>query len=176
MHNPKQSLPAVADLLVELGCEELPPKSLDVLREAFYSGLVAALEKQGLGLDAAASESFSTPRRLAVLLRDVAARQPDQVQERRGPALSAAFDAHGEPTPAARGFARSVGREVAQLERVEGDKGGYLFARVEQPGQSLDELIFPLLEHVLRQLPVPRPMRWQDHEFSFVRPVHWLVV
>ena len=176
MNNSSQVLPEAADLLVELGCEELPPKSLDALREAFYSGLVASLEKQGIGLDAASSQSFSTPRRLAVLLRAVTASQPDQVQDRRGPALSAAFDAQGAPTPAAQGFARSVGLQLDQLERVENDKGGYLFARVEQPGQSLDELIFPILEQVLRQLPVPRPMRWQDNEFSFVRPVHWLVL
>jgi glycyl-tRNA synthetase beta chain len=170
------TLPDSADLLVELGCEELPPKSLDDLREAFLSGLSTALEKQGIAFDAADSRGFSTPRRLAVQLRRVASRQPDQVQERRGPALSAAFDAAGQPTPAALGFARSVGLEVDQLERVEGEKGSYLFARVEQPGQNLDELIFPILEQVLRQLPVPRPMRWQAHEFSFVRPVHWLVV
>ena len=176
MNEHAATLPDSADLLVELGCEELPPKSLDDLREAFLSGLSAALEKQGIAFDAADSRGFSTPRRLAVQLRRVASRQPDQVQERRGPALSAAFDGEGKPTPAALGFARSVGLEVDQLERVEGDKGGYLFARVEQPGQSLDELIFPILEQVLRQLPVPRPMRWQAHEFSFVRPVHWLVV
>jgi len=176
MSKSKHSLAATADLLIELGCEELPPKSLDALREAFFSGLSAALEKQGITFDAADSRSFSTPRRLAVLFAQAAASQPDQVQERRGPALSAAFDAEGEPTAAAQGFARSVGLGVDQLERIQDDKAGYLFARVEQPGRSLDDLIFPTLEQVLRQLPVPRPMRWQDNEFSFVRPVHWLVV
>jgi glycyl-tRNA synthetase beta chain len=165
-----------ADLLVELGCEELPPKSLDALREAFLAAIASGLEKQGFTFDAAGSRGFSTPRRLAALFPGVAARQPDQSQERRGPAITAAFDAKGEPTAAAVGFARSVGLEVAELARVETEKGGWLFARVEQPGQALDDLIFPILEQALRQLPVPRPMRWHDHEFSFVRPVHWLVV
>jgi glycyl-tRNA synthetase beta chain len=170
--NPRET----ADLLVELGCEELPPKSLDALRDAFHAAIASGLERQGITFDAAGSQGFSTPRRLAALFPGVAAHQPDQSQERRGPALAAAFDAKGEPTPAALGFARSVGLEVAELERVESDKGGWLFARVEQPGKALDDLIFPILEQALRQLPVPRPMRWHDHDFSFVRPVHWLVV
>jgi glycyl-tRNA synthetase beta chain len=165
-----------ADLLVEIGCEELPPKSLDALREALYAGIADGLQKQGIAFDAPNSRGFSTPRRLAALFRGVAARQPDQTQERRGPALAAAFDASGAPTRAAQGFARSVGLEVADLERIETDQGGWLFARVEQPGQSLDDLIFPILEQALRQLPVPRPMRWHDNDFSFVRPVHWLVL
>jgi len=165
-----------ADLLIEIGCEELPPKSLDALREAFYTEIAGGLEKQGFVFDATRSRGFSTARRLAAFFCAVAARQPDQVQERRGPAISAAFDANGEPTPAARGFARSLDLDVDQLERLETDKGEWLYARVEQPGQRLNELIYPILEQAVRQLPVPRPMRWSDNEFSFVRPVHWLVV
>jgi glycyl-tRNA synthetase beta chain len=169
-------LPGSADLLVEIGCEELPPKSLDALRDAFFAEAANGLAKQGIDFDAAKSRGFSTPRRLAALFCGVAARQPDQAQERRGPAVSAAFDADGAPTPAARGFARSVGLEVEQLERLETDKGAWLYARVEQPGLALDDLVFPILEQAIRQLPVPRPMRWADNDFSFVRPVHWLVV
>jgi len=165
-----------ADLLVEIGCEELPPKSLDALRQAFFAEVANGLAKQGIAYDAESSQGFSTPRRLAALFCGVAPRQPDQSQERRGPAVSAAFDAAGAPTPAAQGFARSVGLEVEQLERLETDKGEWLYARVEQPGQPLEDLIFPILEQAIRQLPVPRPMRWADNEFSFVRPVHWLVV
>ena len=95
-----------ADLLVELGCEELPPKSLDALREAFFQGISDGLEKHNIAFDASASQSFSTPRRLAALFHGVAAGQADQVQERRGPAVAAAFDANGAPTAAAQGFAR----------------------------------------------------------------------
>jgi len=165
-----------ADLLVELGCEELPPKALDAIREAFFTAVRDGLQKGGIAFDEGASRSFSSPRRLAVLFMDVASAQPDQDQERRGPAVSAAFDADDQPTGAALGFARSVGREVADLETVETDKGQWLFARIHQPGKPLSELIYPILEQALRKLPVPRPMRWGDHDYSFVRPVHWLVV
>ena len=165
-----------ADLLVEIGCEELPPGSLDELREAFFNGIATGLERSGITFQAEGSRGFSTPRRLAALFRAVAGSQPDQVQERRGPAVAAAFDDAGTPTAAAQGFARSVGREVEALERLTTDKGEWLYARVEQAGQSLDELVFPILEQAVRALPVPRPMRWGDHDYSFVRPVHWLVV
>jgi glycyl-tRNA synthetase beta chain len=164
------------DLLIELGCEELPPKALDELGEAFLAGLTAELERSGIAFEREGSRSLTTPRRLAVLVRRVAGRQPDREQERRGPALKAAFDADGKPTPAATGFARSVGLDVAQLERLETDKGAWLFARVRQEGQPLAALLFDILERAVRQLPVPRPMRWGDHAFNFVRPVHWLVV
>jgi glycyl-tRNA synthetase beta chain len=164
-----------ADLLVELGCEELPPKALDSIREAFFGAVRDGLQKSGIAFDAEASRSFSSPRRLALLFNNVASAQPDQDQERRGPAVSAAFDAEGKPTGAALGFARSVGREVADLETVETDKGQWLFVRIHQAGKPLSELIYPILEQALRQLPVPRPMRWGDHDYSFVRPVHWLV-
>ncbi len=165
-----------ADLLVELGCEELPPKALDAIREAFFVAVRDGLQKSSITFDEDASRAFSSPRRLAVLFMDVASAQPDQDQERRGPAVSAAFDADGQPTGAALGFARSVGREVADLETVETDKGQWLYARIHQPGKPLSALIYPILEQALRQLPVPRPMRWGDHDYSFVRPVHWLVV
>ena len=165
-----------ADLLVELGCEELPPKALDMIREAFFAGVKSGLEKQNLPFDPAGSRSFSTPRRLTVLFKDVASRQTDQDQERRGPALGAAFDSEGKATPAAMGFARSVGKEVSELETVKTDKGEWLYAKLHVPGKTLSELIYPILEQAIKLLPVPKPMRWANHDFSFVRPVHWLVV
>ncbi|NNL05678.1 MAG: glycine--tRNA ligase subunit beta [Xanthomonadales bacterium] len=165
-----------ADLLIELGCEELPPKALDAIRDAFFSGVCDGLEKNNLAFERATSRAFSTPRRIALMLGSVASGQPDQLLERRGPAVKAAFDESGEPTGAARGFARSVGKDVSELETLKTDKGEWLFCRVEQRGQNLDDLLFGILEHAIRQLPVPKPMRWGDHEFSFVRPVHWLVV
>jgi glycyl-tRNA synthetase beta chain len=165
-----------ADLLVELGCEELPPKALDDIREAFFSAVQAGLEKNNLSFDAKGSRAYSSPRRLAVLFSNVASGQPDQDQARRGPAVKAAFDSEGNPTGAAQGFARSVGKKVSELERQETDQGQWLFARIHQAGKPLSELIYPILEQALKQLPVPKPMRWANHEFSFVRPVHWLVV
>jgi len=165
-----------ADLLIELGCEELPPKVLDKIREAFFDALCSGLEKDHISFDAGDSHSYSSPRRLAVLLRDVASGQPDQNQDRRGPATSAAFDSEGKPTGAAIGFAKSVGKEVSELETISTDKGEWLHARVHLPGKPLAELIFPIMELAIRHLPVPRPMRWANHDFSFIRPVHWLVV
>lgn len=164
------------DLLVELGCEELPPKALDSIREAFFNAITAELEKQNIRFEPSGSRSYSTPRRLAVLIRSVSSSQPDQEQQRRGPALSAAFGADGKPTRAAIGFARSVGKEISEIETISSDKGEWLFTRQLIPGKTLADLIYPVLELAIRQLPVPKPMRWSDHSFSFVRPVHWLIV
>jgi len=163
-------------LLIEIGCEELPPKSLDELRQALFAAVSEGLVRESIQFNAVDSRSYSSPRRLALLFKEVSARQPDQVLERRGPALSAAFDAAGNPTKAAQGFARSVGKAVNELDTLKTDKGDWLVAKQEAPGKPLEEVIFPLLQQAIRLLPIPRPMRWADHEFSFVRPVHWLVV
>lgn len=163
-------------LLIEIGCEELPPKSLDALRQALFLAVSEGLMRESIQFNAFSSCAYSSPRRLALLFKEVSARQPDQVLERRGPALTAAFDATGNPSKAALGFARSVGRAVSELETLKTDKGDWLVATQEAPGKPLEEVIFPLLQQAIRLLPIPRPMRWADHEFSFVRPVHWLVV
>ncbi len=167
---------ATADLLIELGCEELPPKSLPKLAKAFFEGLKSQLVKAELGFNAEASRVYYTPRRMALLISDLAESQPDQTLERKGPALSAAFDANNQPTPAAMGFARSVGKNVDELETIKGDKGEWLYCLVEKPGQNLEDLLYPMLENVLANLPVAKPMRWASNDFSFIRPVHWLVV
>lgn len=164
-----------ADLLIELGCEELPPKSLPRLGKALFDGFLAQLSKAELQFNATTSRVYYTPRRLALLISDIAERQPDQVLERKGPALAAAFDADNKPTPAAMGFARSVGKSVEELETLKSDKGEWLFCRVEKKGQALEGLLFPMLEKALAALPVAKPMRWASNDFSFIRPVHWLV-
>jgi glycyl-tRNA synthetase beta chain len=176
MTEPAGRLKNRADLLIELGCEELPPKALDDIREAFFNAVRSGLQKKHISFDEKGSRSYSSPRRLAVLFRDVAAGQAEQEQARRGPAVKAAFDDEGKPTGAALGFARSVGKSVAELETLETGNGQWLFARIHQPGKPLADLIYPILEQAVKQLPVPKPMRWADHDFSFVRPVHWLVV
>ncbi|KAA9131496.1 glycine--tRNA ligase subunit beta [Marinihelvus fidelis] len=165
-----------ADLLVELGCEELPPKALATLARAFFDGVCAGLDDAGVGFDANASTYYFTPRRMALRLALVEARQPDRRVERRGPSVQAAFDTEGQPTRAATGFAASVGLEVDQLDRLATDKGEWLACTLDIPGEPLSALLFPILQQSLDKLPVPKPMRWSDHEFSFVRPVHWLVV
>jgi glycyl-tRNA synthetase beta chain len=167
--------PQTADLLIELGCEELPPKSMPVLAESLFSGFTGLLEKSDLAFDKLSSRVFYTPRRLALLISEVADRQPDQVLERRGPAVAAAFDGDDQPTPAATGFARSVGKSVEQLETLKTDKGEWLFCRVEKEGEKLTDLFMPMLEKALAGLPVAKPMRWASNDFSFIRPVHWLV-
>jgi glycyl-tRNA synthetase beta chain len=109
------------------------------------------------------------------LISNVAAGQPDQITERKGPALAAAFDAENQPTPAAIGFARSVGKSVDELETLKTDVGEWLYCRLEKPGQTLETLLLPMLKTALAALPVAKPMRWASNDFSFIRPVHWLV-
>jgi glycyl-tRNA synthetase beta chain len=165
-----------ADLLFELGCEELPPKTLQRLAGSLYDSVCKGLTATGIELDVEENRIFYTPRRLGFLIRGVPSKQPDQVLERTGPAISAAFDSEGNPSKAAAGFARSVGMDVGQLDRKKTDKGEWLYCKIEQPGKPLSELLYPILEKALSDLPIAKPMRWSDHEFSFVRPVHWLLV
>jgi glycyl-tRNA synthetase beta chain len=163
-------------LLIELGTEELPPKALDELAAAFADGICEGLKKRGVDADLANAKTYCSPRRLAVLVPAVAASQPDQIQERRGPALNAGLDANGQPTKALVGFAQSCGVEVAQLEKLETDKGAWFVHRALKPGQPTAALIPEILAETLKALPIPKPMRWADHEYTFVRPAHWLVM
>ncbi len=166
---------APRDLLIELGTEELPPKALKSLSEAFTAGIQAGLDK--VELDHGILSSYATPRRLGVLVHDLATRQPDRQVERRGPALTAAFGEDGCPSPAALGFARSCGvDDVATLERLDTDKGAWLMHRFRQPGQDTATLIPGIVQRALDTLPTPKRMRWGTLDVQFVRPVHWLVV
>jgi glycyl-tRNA synthetase beta chain len=163
-----------ADLLVEIGTEELPPKALLSLSQAFTAALEAGLAE--VGLAAAEIEPYASPRRLALVATAVPLRQADRVVERRGPAVAAAFDADGKPTKAAEGFARSCGVEVAALERQQTDKGEWLSFRQQEPGRDTAALLPGLIEAALAKLPIPKRMRWGAGEAEFVRPVHWVVV
>jgi len=163
-------------LLIELGTEELPPKALDDLAGAFASAIVDGLGKRGVAADAANARTYCSPRRLAVLVPDVAAEQPDQAIERRGPALGAGLDANGQPTRALLGFAQSCGVEVSVLEKLETDKGAWFVHRAEKSGRSTAELLPEIIAEAIKALPIPKPMRWGDHDHAFVRPTHWLVV
>ncbi len=111
-----------------------------------------------------------------MLVPDVATSQPDQATERRGPALNAAHDAAGQPTKALLGFAQSCGVDVAALEKLETDKGAWFVYRAQKKGQPTAALIPEILAEALKALPIPKPMRWGDHDYSFVRPAHWLVM
>ncbi len=165
---------ATRDLLLEIGTEELPPKSLRHMRDALHAAIDRLLDEYQLRHGA--SRAFATPRRLAVLVRDVALQQPDRTITRRGPALAAAFDADGTPTKPAEGFARSCGVGVGDLERLETDKGAWLVWTVAEAGRPTGELLAELVEKALRAIPVARRMRWGDADLEFVRPVHWVLL
>ncbi|MBE9567688.1 MAG: glycine--tRNA ligase subunit beta [Proteobacteria bacterium] len=168
------STTATKDLLIELGTEELPPKALRKLSQAFTGGIVDGLKKAGFEIDAV--ESFAAPRRLAVLIRDLAGSQPDRDVERKGPNLKAAYDDDGNPTKAVMGFARSCGVEVGDLRQQETDKGVWLVFKATEKGRALSELIEDIINQSLAKLPIPKRMRWGDSDAEFVRPVHWLAL
>jgi glycyl-tRNA synthetase beta chain len=161
------------DFLVEIGTEELPPKSLLTLASAFADGLERGLD--AAGLPHGAVERFATPRRLAVRVRRLADRQPDRNVERRGPPVKAAFDSSGAPTQAAIAFAKSCGVEAPALGRLESPKGSWLVYRGSEPGAATIDLLPGILSSALDALPVARRMRWGSGEEQFVRPVHWVL-
>ncbi len=162
------------DLLFEIGTEELPPGSLRRMRDALCTAIDTLLDENHLAHGTC--KSYATPRRLAVLVHDVPQSQPDREVTRRGPALGAAFDADGNPTKPAEGFARSCGVGVGELDRLETDKGAWLVYRATETGKPASEMIPEIIERALRAIPVARRMRWGDADFEFVRPVHWVVL
>jgi glycyl-tRNA synthetase beta chain len=162
------------DFLVEIGTEELPPKSLLALAAAFADGIAKGLKDAGL--EHRAVERFATPRRLAVRVRRLAERQPDRAVERRGPPVKAAFDAQGAPTQAAFAFAKGCGVEVGALERLETPKGAWLVHRGTEAGAPTASLLPGIVQASLDALPIARRMRWGAGEAQFVRPVHWVLM
>jgi len=163
-----------ADFLLELGTEELPPKSLQPLRDALAAQLTSGLDEAQLSHGEVLS--FATPRRLAVLVKALATEQSRQTLELRGPPVSIAFDDAGEPTQAARAFAAKCGVGVADLTRTASKKGEWLFFAGSRPGQPAAELLPELVSRALAALPIPKRMRWGAGDAEFVRPVHWLVM
>ena len=162
------------DFLVELGCAELPPKALKSLSEAFQSGVEAGLGKAGLSYQQI--QSFASPRRLAILISGLDVQQDDIHQERWGPAVKAAFDNDGQPTPAANGFAKSCGVSVDELDRADNKGVEKLFYKSVQPGSNTEALLPDIIASSLNKLPIPRKMRWGSTRDEFVRPVYWLVM
>ncbi|MFT6100879.1 MAG: glycyl-tRNA synthetase beta chain [Arenicella sp.] len=165
-------------LLIELGTEELPPKTLKKLSDAFTAELLNGLCEAELitNGDADSASPFASPRRLALVVPNVIAAQPDQIIERRGPALRAAFKEDGQATPAAIGFAKSCGVDVSDLERLKTDKGEWLSYNLKQAGKSLTELLPEIIEQAIKRLPIAKRMRWGNGSAEFVRPVKWLIV
>lgn len=163
-------------LLVELGTEELPVKALPGLAQAFFDGILAGLDKRGIAVERGDAKPLSTPRRLAVLLPGVAAEQPEQAGEVLGPYLNIALDADGQPTRALAGFAAKAGVEWTALERTTDAKGERFVHRSVTPGVRTAELLPQIVAEAIAAMPIPKPMRWGDHDYAFARPVHWLVL
>ena len=158
------------NFLVEIGTEELPPKALKTLATSFADNVEAELNQAGLSFDKI--EWFAAPRRLAVKVLNLATQQPSKEIEKRGPAVSAAFDAEGKPTKAAEGWARGCGITVEQAERIATDKGEWLVHRAKIEGQPTKNLLNDIVANALAKLPIPKPMRWADKTVQFIRPVH----
>jgi len=163
-------------LLIELGTEELPPKALKPLSDAFTKELLNGLLEAQLIGTADNAQAFAAPRRLALSVPEVINAQPDQVIERRGPAIQAAFKDDGEPTPAAMGFAKSCGVDVADLARLKTDKGEWLSYSLDEKGKPIGELLPNIIDQAIKRLPIPKRMRWGNSSAEFVRPVKWLIV
>ena len=162
------------DCLIELGTEELPPKNLKSLSEDFAKLVSQALNDVGLPADTI--EVYATPRRLGILMRNIQTQQADQVVEKRGPALQAAFDKEGNPSKAAQGFARGCGVEVTDLQQRETDKGAWLYFEKTEIRSSLAQILPEVVATAINKLPIAKKMRWGDQAFEFVRPVKWLVM
>ncbi|PSV18623.1 glycine--tRNA ligase subunit beta [Photobacterium leiognathi subsp. mandapamensis] len=162
------------NFLIELGTEELPPKALRTLAEAFAANFEAELKAADLPHDGI--KWYAAPRRLALKVTGLAENQPDKVVEKRGPAIASAFDADGNPTKAAQGWARGNGITVDQAERMVTDKGEWLLFKQEVKGQPAQTLLPELAAAALAKLPIPRPMRWGDKETQFIRPVKTLTM
>ncbi len=162
------------DLLIELGTEELPPKTLKTLMEAFEAGIKKGLDDADLAYQA--TQSYAAPRRLAVVVEGLVEKQADKLVERRGPAVASAFDDAGEPTRAVEGFAKSCGVAVADLDRVATNKGEWLVFKQEQAGAETSSLLADIVAQALQGLPIAKRMKWGDLPGEFVRPVHWLVL
>jgi glycyl-tRNA synthetase beta chain len=161
-------------LLIELGTEELPPKSLKTLAAAFFDGIKLGLENHELTFDEI--KWFATPRRLAVKVNGLIDKQSDKVVEKRGPAVNVAFDAEGNPSKAAQGWARSNGISVEEADRLVTEKGEWLLYKATVKGKAVTELVADIVTKSLNKLPIAKPMRWGSERIQFIRPVHTLTM
>lgn len=163
-----------ATLLIEIGTEELPPKHLTTLSNAFAEGIKAFLSQAHLSFGTI--QTFSTPRRLAVLVENVPDQQQDSEQTRKGPAISAAFNSENQPTPAALGFAKSCGVPVDSLDRITLEGETYLALKQQLKGKSLQTLLQDHFAKLLQALPATKKMRWGAYNETFIRPIHWFCI
>ncbi|MBO1256796.1 glycine--tRNA ligase subunit beta [Alteromonas sp. 5E99-2] len=161
-------------LLIEIGTEELPPKILKSLGEQFANNIHNALIEANYAPES--FEWFASPRRLAILVSSVSSEQPDVEVEKRGPAVSAAFDSEGNPTKAALGWAKGNGIDIADAQRLVTDKGEWLLHKATVKGQHISSAIGEMVTQALKKLPIPKPMRWGNNDYQFIRPIHTLTI
>jgi glycyl-tRNA synthetase beta chain len=162
---------ATHDFLVEIGTEELPPKSLKKLSDAFSNGIEKGLKDAGLSYIEA--KSFASPRRLALRIKGLEAKQADKTIEKKGPSKKAAYDNEGLPSRALLGFAKSLKIEPTQLEEQETPKGTWLVYRSTEAGEDTLSLLNDIVDQSLSKLPIPKRMRWGAQRVEFVRPLQW---
>jgi len=164
----------MSTILFELGCEELPPKSLKPLRDALQASITQQLTAADITFDSI--KAFAAPRRLAIQIQGISDKQPDRTEQKRGPAIKAAFDAEGNPTRAAMGFAKGLGIEASELTTIKTDKGDYVGFEQTIRGQATTELLPAIFQTALDNLPIAKRMRSGDSRNEFVRPVQWAVL
>ena len=164
----------MSTILFELGCEELPPKSLKPLRDALQASVTEQLTAADITFDSI--KAFAAPRRLAIQIQGISDKQPDRTEQKRGPAIKAAFDAEGNPTRAAMGFAKGLGIEASELITINTDKGDYVGFEQTIRGQATTELLPAIFQTALDNLPIAKRMRSGASRNEFVRPVQWAVL
>jgi glycyl-tRNA synthetase beta chain len=163
-----------ADFLVEIGTEELPPKALRGLMDAFAAELGKAFDD--VQIEHGDISAYASPRRLAVFIADLALKQADDIAERTGPPVAVAYDDEGNLTAAGQAFVDKYEVSAEELETVDNGKGERLFCRKEVAGVKTLTLVPALVEAALFNLPIPRRMRWGRGDAEFLRPVHWVVL
>ena len=164
----------MSTILFELGCEELPPRSLKLLRDALQESFIIQSAVANITFDSI--KAFAAPRRLALQINGISDKQPDRTEEKRGPAIKAAFDADGNPTRAAMGFAKGLGIEASELTTINTDKGDYVGYVQTIQGQATTELLPTIFQTALDNLPIAKRMRSGASRNEFVRPVQWAVL
>ena len=162
------------EFLVEIGTEELPPKSLKKLSKAFSSGVLDGLKEAGLNVSD--SQSFASPRRLAIRVQGLETQQAEKSIEKRGPSKQAAYDAEGNPSRALLGFTKSLGIDASDMQEMETPKGTWLVYKSTEPGQQTISLLNGIVEQSLNKLPIPKRMRWGAQRVEFVRPLQWVLM
>lgn len=164
----------MSTILFELGCEELPPKSLKPLRDALQASVTEQLNEADITFDSI--KAFAAPRRLAIQIESISDKQPDRSEQKRGPAIKAAFDSDGNPTRAAMGFAKGLGIDASELITINTDKGDYVGYEQIIQGQATTELLPTIFQTALDNLPIAKRMRSGASRNEFVRPVQWAVL